>query len=134
MILFVDTTEKSARVGIWNDSDLRVEKFEAGRELDSLILVKIDELLSKYQINLKDIEGIIASVGPGSFTGLRIGLSVVNALGYGLNIPVAGVANEKNEQAIIKTGLKELDGKTKFEKPVLAEYGAEPNITKPKDN
>ena len=63
---------------------------------DSLILRSeaaipiIDKLLIKNNLRLTDLTNIDVNVGPGSFTGLRVGISIANALGFLLNIPVNG--------------------------------------------
>lgn len=64
-------------------SDLVVLRSEA-------VLPLIDKLLKKNNLTLKDLDGIDVFEGPGSFTGLRVGISVANALGFLLQIPVNG--------------------------------------------
>ena len=84
-------------------------------------------LLKKQNLNWSDLEAIVCFKGPGSFTGLRIGLSVANSLAYGLNIPVIG------EQGIdwqYKAINKILNGQN--DQMVIPYYGADPNITKPR--
>jgi tRNA threonylcarbamoyladenosine biosynthesis protein TsaB len=78
-------------------------------------------------LTVQQIQGIVIFEGPGSFTGLRIGLSVANALAYGLNAPI--VATQGDEW--IEVGIKQLlnganDG------VALPEYGAPVHITNPK--
>lgn len=50
----------------------------------------IEQILKKEKLKYKDLEGIEVEKGPGSFTGLRVGVSVANALGFSLGIPVNG--------------------------------------------
>jgi tRNA threonylcarbamoyladenosine biosynthesis protein TsaB len=50
----------------------------------------IEETLKKEKTSLDEIKGIEVNLGPGSFTGLRIGVAVANALGFALDIPVNG--------------------------------------------
>ncbi|MFH1350923.1 MAG: tRNA (adenosine(37)-N6)-threonylcarbamoyltransferase complex dimerization subunit type 1 TsaB [Pseudomonadota bacterium] len=52
----------------------------------------LDSLLTLSKTNLKDVEAIIVAIGPGSFTGLRIGLSAAKGMAHSLNIPVIGVS------------------------------------------
>lgn len=132
MILVVDTSGKEVRLGLIrnNKNEDSMIEFEAGRSLDSLILQKIDELIGGATNELK---GIVVNSGPGSFTGLRIGLSVANALAYSLDIPIVGISKTESWDELMQKGTKELEDQTRFVKPVLAEYGAEPNITKPKE-
>lgn len=58
------------------------------------VLPLIIKLLKKYRIKLSDISGIKVNKGPGSYTGIRVGLAVANALGYALNIKVNGKETE----------------------------------------
>ena len=61
------------------------------------LLSFIDEVLRKEGVSLKDIKEIEVNPGPGSFTGLRVGLAVANALGWALKIPVNGKDISKGE-------------------------------------
>lgn len=69
-------------------------KWQAHRGLSSTIHIQIDKLLNKSSISLKDIDGIVCFKGPGSFTGLRIGLTVANALAYAQSIPIVARRGE----------------------------------------
>jgi len=76
---------------------------------------------------LKDLNGIAIYKGPGSFTGLRIGLSVANTLADSLNLPIVSETGESwIEQACTRLQ------KNENEHIALPEYGAEPHITKQK--
>lgn len=91
MILHIDT--KDQRI-------IKVSLKKGGKVMESLtkenvygsqvLLSLIDEILKKNQLDFKDIKGIEVETGPGSFTGLRVGVSVANALGYSLKLPVNG--------------------------------------------
>ena len=50
----------------------------------------IEKLLKKHGLEYKDLKRIGVETGPGSFTGLKVGVSVANALGFSLGIPVNG--------------------------------------------
>lgn len=52
---------------------------------------QIEQLLALAEVSRSDIEAVAVSIGPGSFTGLRIGLSTAKAIAYGLGIPLVGV-------------------------------------------
>ena len=54
------------------------------------ILPLIEKVLKKYKLNPSNIDAIEVHTGPGSFTGLRVGTAVANALGFALKIPVNG--------------------------------------------
>src|SRR3989304_194143 len=63
-------------------------KWQAHRELSGTIHKQIDKILNKSSKSLSDIDSIVVFKGPGSFTGLRIGLSVANDLAYSLGGPI----------------------------------------------
>ena len=90
-ILVIDTSDsKNIRVGIkingkskYISSNAKVLKAQA-------VLPLIDKVLKANNINLSDINKIKVNTGPGSFTGLRVGISIANALGFFLKIPING--------------------------------------------
>jgi tRNA threonylcarbamoyladenosine biosynthesis protein TsaB len=55
-----------------------------------MVLPMIEEMLIEHKLKLTDITAITVATGPGSFTGLRVGATVANALGYLLHVPVNG--------------------------------------------
>jgi tRNA threonylcarbamoyladenosine biosynthesis protein TsaB len=55
------------------------------------LMPAIDHLLREVSLSIGEIQGISLALGPGSFTGLRIGVSTVKGLAYALQVPVAGV-------------------------------------------
>lgn len=128
IILTIRTDKPESEIGLFDDSkQLEYLIWEAHRTLAETIHTKIKEILNKSSISMDDIQGIVVFQGPGSFTGLRIGISVANALAYSLDIPLVGTQNPKwLEQAI--AGL--LAGQN--DKTVQAFYGQEPKTTKPK--
>ena len=95
-----------------------------GKRLAEELLSRIENLLEANDSSLESITGIIAYRGPGSFTGLRIGLSVANTLAYALQVPIAGATGE----AWIAEGASGLDTREPG-KSVTAEYGGEAHIS-----
>jgi tRNA threonylcarbamoyladenosine biosynthesis protein TsaB len=104
-IIGIDTATISASVALVHDGIIVAEKSNpndgAGRNGDrhpgksnhaETILLLLESLLESAGISLQDIDGIGLSIGPGSFTGLRIGLSTVKGLAYGSRLPVVGVS------------------------------------------
>lgn len=61
---------------------------EVGKERTQLVLPLMKALLEKHALSLQDLEGIIVEIGPGSFTGLRVGVTIANTLGLLLGIPI----------------------------------------------
>lgn len=128
LILTIKSDSPQAELGLFNDSKLLgEEKWLADRNLADTIHLKIEHLLEDHGKDWANIQGIVCFEGPGSFTGLRIGLSVANALAYGLDATIVGSKGKD----WIKPGIKKLlDGKNA--KIVLPHYGALPHITPPK--
>jgi tRNA threonylcarbamoyladenosine biosynthesis protein TsaB len=127
-ILTIRTDKPEAEVGIFEDEkQLEYLKWEAHRELSMTLLDKINEILNKSSIGREELEGIVVFKGPGSFTGLRIGISVANALAYGLGILV--VSADKDNW--INDGVHKLKS-GENEKIALPEYGAPAATTPPK--
>ena len=95
LILTLRTEKPEAEIGIYLDHEKKEYlTWQAHRELSDTIHENILKLLNQDKIDFKDIEGIVIYKGPGSFTGLRIGFSVANALAYSLSIPIVAT-NEK---------------------------------------
>lgn len=128
LILTIRTDKPEAEIGLFNNQE-QVEyiTWPAHRELAETIHIKIKAMLDKNNKELKEVQAIVAYKGPGSFTGLRIGLSIANALADALSIPIMG----GNNNEWIKQGISALlNGQN--QKIVMPEYGAAPHITKPK--
>lgn len=127
IILTIRTDKPEAEIGLYNDRDqLAYEVWQAHRALAETLHAKIDTLLQSQQKTLDDIEGIVVYKGPGSFTGLRIGLTVANTLAYSLGVSIVA-----NSGAWIEDGIDRLRAGDN-EKVSLPEYGAPVHITQPK--
>lgn len=127
-ILTIRTDKPEAEIGLYHDQQqLRYDMWEAHRELAETIHKRLEALLQEQQFNWTDIHGIVCFEGPGSFTGLRIGLTVGNTLAYGLGIPIVAMAGEQ----WIAAGVERLmNGEA--DPLALPDYGAPPHITTPK--
>ena len=99
MKLFIDTSN-SEKIIVGLDG----KKFEtpAKKDASQRLLPFIVELIKKEGKGLKEIKEIEVNTGPGSFTGLRVGVSVANALGWALGISVNGKDLRKGEVIDIK--------------------------------
>ncbi len=90
--LFIDTSnnkEISVELEIDDKKDFLVRIVDAWKV--QIVLPMIYEILEKNKITMKDINSIRVNLGPGSFTGLRVGVTIANTLGTWLKIPI----NEK---------------------------------------
>lgn len=91
MILHINTKDqKIIRVSL-KDNGKVIKSLSKENEFGSQVLLPlIDNIIKQKKLNYKDLKGIEVEIGPGSFTGLRVGVSLANALGFALNIPVNG--------------------------------------------
>lgn len=127
MILFLKTSTPTCEVSLV-DGDWRYDtSWEAGRGLAKGLLQFLqDELLGQGK-DWKDITGLVVFKGPGSFTGLRIGITVMNSLSYANTLPIVGEMGDDWQAK----GLERLS-RGENDQIVLPEYGGEANITTPR--
>lgn len=90
-VLFIDMTDnKEIRVGVGINGKKFLQKRKVDFRKSQAVLPTIDVLLKKHNLKIENIDEIKVNTGPGSFTGIRVGLSIANALGFVLKIPVNG--------------------------------------------
>lgn len=128
IILTIRTDRPESEIGLYDNSEkLDYFKWLAHRQLAETINSEIESILAKSNKKYSDIDGIVVYRGPGSFTGLRIGISTANALSYGLGIPITGETGED----WISVGINHL-GDRGYKNSILPEYGADVHITTPR--
>jgi tRNA threonylcarbamoyladenosine biosynthesis protein TsaB len=92
-VLGIDTATMMGSIGLIDDEGVIAEYSLNIRATHSeRLMPAIDRLLKDSGIMAKDIDGFAVSIGPGSFTGLRIGLATVKGFAMGCNKPVAAVS------------------------------------------
>lgn len=87
MKLSIDTSDNKKTVVCLDDF---CQEYVSENYRSQNLLIHIDELLKKQKKVLSDVSQIEVNLGPGSFTGLRIGAAVANTLGWVLKVPVNG--------------------------------------------
>ena len=92
-VLVVDTSTKACVLGLAKKEDFYDSSEMVDRSHSKVVLPKIDELLEESGVDKSELDLVIFGQGPGSFTGLRIGVGVVQGLAFGLNIPVVAVSS-----------------------------------------
>lgn len=113
---------------VTKDGTIFVHDWEAGRSLAKELLKHVVESLSEHHESLQSLAGIGVMSGPGSFTGLRIGLTVVNTLASDMSVPIVGVQGEDDWAS---RALERLQ-KNENDIFVMPEYGADAHITSPR--
>lgn len=92
MILAIDTATSTASIALYNSTGVLAEESWRSKNNHSVeVMPAITRLVERQGCSLRDLSGIAVSLGPGSFTGLRIGMSVAKGLCLGLEIPLIGV-------------------------------------------
>ena len=128
MILCLRADNPDVYIGLWvNGQETAAKSWQAGRELSTQILSVIQDICNESGKSTEQITGIVVFEGPGSYTGLRISISVANALAYSSQIPITGSTSDN----WIELGLKNLQSKKSFT-PISPVYGGEVYTTKPK--
>lgn len=129
MILAIRSDQAQAELYLLDAGAKQLAKkvWQADRELAKTLLHHIELLCEQANGKLSEITGIIVFSGEGSFTGLRIGATVANALAYSYQVPVA---TGKGSDWIAQ-GLEQLKT-AKVGDYVVPKYDRAPNITKPK--
>jgi tRNA threonylcarbamoyladenosine biosynthesis protein TsaB len=91
-VLGIETAGPLCSAGLVGRDGVLAERTVRGRKIHSVrLLPLIEELLNEAGLPLQDLAGVAVTSGPGSFTGLRIGLTVAKTLAQVLDIPVVGV-------------------------------------------
>jgi tRNA threonylcarbamoyladenosine biosynthesis protein TsaB len=105
-ILSIDTTSKLASIAI-SDGERVIEEviLPPGDGFDHVLFGEIETLLARHRLTLADVEGFASASGPGTFTGVRVGLAAAKGLAEALSRKVVAVSNLK---AMAEFGTREL--------------------------
>lgn len=94
--LLIDTSSNRIAISLNNKDEVVAHRFlDSPKELSSTLFPSILDLFSQLGITSKDLSFLSLGIGPGSYTGLRIGASAIKALSYGLKIPIISFGSLK---------------------------------------
>lgn len=92
--LVIDTASSYLYLALVFEHEVKSVVYEYGHQNHSVtILPSIDAILKKQNIELSEIDEVIVGIGPGSYTGVRIGVSIAKMIGYLNNIPVKTISS-----------------------------------------
>ncbi len=126
MYLVIRTDNSQAEIYLLNDQGVvqRQKVWLAERTLARDLPGEVDNLVDG---DYGQLTGVLVYQGPGSFTGLRIGITVANAVAYAQSLPIVATAGEN----WLADGVDQLNNGA-GDKIALPEYGAAPHITPPR--
>jgi tRNA threonylcarbamoyladenosine biosynthesis protein TsaB len=93
IILYIDTAGEKAMIGLSKDNQLLAlaENSQANTHAN-FVQVAIAEVLTKSGLTIKQIDAVAVTMGPGSYTGLRVGLSSAKGIAYAIGKPLIGIS------------------------------------------
>lgn len=98
MQLAIDTSTDTASLALLKDGEILTELTWRCQQNHSVELMpRLSQLLEQTKLDLKAISGIIIAKGPGSFNGLRVGISIAKALSFSLKVPLVGISTLEAE-------------------------------------
>ncbi len=102
--LFIDTATSRLIVGIYKDNkELYSENIEAHNDLSSRVLPTIKKICEEVNIKINDVDEIYVVNGPGSFTGIRVGVTIAKTLAWSLNKKIYTVSELQLQASAPKT-------------------------------
>ena len=96
MRLAIDTSTNTASLALAEDREVVAElTWHCERNHSTQLLPSLANLLNQAGVSLQSVSGIIVARGPGSFNGLRVGVSTAKGLAFSLGIPIVGISSLK---------------------------------------
>lgn len=92
-ILAIDTSTNFLNLGVLDNGRIYEYTLETGRKLSSLLAVTVKRVINALDLTIADFDYFSCGQGPGSFTGLRIGVAAIKGLSYAAKKPIIGISS-----------------------------------------
>lgn len=92
-LLAIDTSTENCSVALVHDGKLTTRDIESPREHSQKLLPFVEEVLDSAGVSLAELDALVVGAGPGSFTGVRIGVSMAQGLAFSADLPVYPVCS-----------------------------------------
>lgn len=100
MILYIDTTDFSKITYGLKSEKLLIKTYNVDSRASHKTLESLSKFIKFSKVPLKQISKIVVSKGPGSYTGVRVGVSHALALSFGLDIPMQAISQQKMQKEL----------------------------------
>lgn len=108
-LLLIDTSNQPMSIALMNDDEvLAIKTTNSKKDHSSQLMPGIQSLFNESNLKKQELDGIVVAKGPGSYTGVRIGVTVAKTLAYALNTKLYGVSSLKALAATIDTNDKRI--------------------------
>ncbi len=98
MQLAIDTSTDTASLALVQDDEVLAElTWRCGQNHTTQLLPHLSHLLNRTELSLQSVSGVIVARGPGSYNGLRVGISTAKGLAFSLGIPIVGISTLEAE-------------------------------------
>jgi len=119
LVLIINTTKREEiMIGLYDDQ-IKKEVYKTDRQSED-ILILLDKFIKKAGRTLNDLTAILVNIDQGSYTGVRIGVTIANTLAWSLDIPVFGY-QEKDFELVLKKAQNASDKFSKIALPIYAD-------------
>lgn len=99
--LYIDTTSnQEVIISLLLDKTKDTIRKPLERQKAQVVLQIVESLLEKHGLTIHDLDSIEVNPGPGSFTGVRVGVAIANALSFALHIPVNNILVSKDDTVV----------------------------------
>ena len=111
--LVLDSANRDLNIGLAKDGVLldRIS-YQAWQRQSELMVKEIDNILKRNHLTAKDIHDVIVTIGPGSYTGIRIALTIAKTLAYALNIKIYAISSLLAQNALEKKTISVINARS----------------------